>query len=115
MLSQVNLARRKGECSDDRREEFGVGLQKAIKKCWEVFQATTIFEVGDGRRVRFWHDLWCGGAILMESFPTLFFIAWSKDVQVVDVWEGWETMTIRISGFEGTSVTRSYLLRSIWY
>lgn len=29
-------------------------------------------KVGDGSRVRFWHDKWCGGICLKEAFPRLY-------------------------------------------
>jgi hypothetical protein len=38
---------------------FGVGLLKNIRKGWETFSSFARFEVGDGVRIRFWHDLWC--------------------------------------------------------
>jgi hypothetical protein len=31
--------------------------------------------VGDGSKVRFKHDLWCGNMVFKESFPGLFDIA----------------------------------------
>jgi hypothetical protein len=43
---------------------FGVGLWKNIKKGWEKFSIHTRFEVGDGSKIRFWHDQWCGDVAL---------------------------------------------------
>jgi hypothetical protein len=40
--------------------------------------------VGDGSRVRFWHDLWCGEQPLKISYPDLFSITHFKDAWVVD-------------------------------
>ena len=31
-----------------------------------------VFSMGDGRRVRFWKDRWCGDDTLSLSFPSLF-------------------------------------------
>ena len=42
------------------------------------------FEVGDGTRIRFWHDVWCGDQPLKESFPGLFRIARNKEAWVSD-------------------------------
>jgi hypothetical protein len=60
------------------------GLWKNIRKWWETFSGFTRFEVGDGERTRFWHDLWCGDSVLKEVFPDLFGIARVKDASVAD-------------------------------
>jgi hypothetical protein len=38
--------------------------------------------VGDGTRIRFWHDLWYGDTVLKVAFPVLFGIARSKNASV---------------------------------
>ena len=48
-------------------EEYYEGLGK--------FSSHTRFEVGDGSKVRFWHDMWC-------EVPDLYGIACIKDVSV---------------------------------
>jgi hypothetical protein len=40
--------------------------------------------VGDGRRISFWYDLWCGDMVLKVAFPVLFGIACVKDASVAD-------------------------------
>lgn len=42
------------------------------------------FWVGDGTRVRFWHDRCCGDDMLKVRFPGLYEIACDKDVMVAD-------------------------------
>ena len=42
--------------------------------------------MGNGQRVKFWMDKWCGDEPLCESFPSLFSISLSKEVWVSDVW-----------------------------
>jgi hypothetical protein len=39
--------------------------------------------VGDGSKVRFWNDLWCGDKVLNEAFPNLYDIFFAKDASVV--------------------------------
>jgi len=73
-----------GWCSRELVGAFGVGLWKNIRKGWETFSGFTRFEVGDGERIRFWHDLWCGDSVLKEVFPDLFGIARVKDASVAD-------------------------------
>jgi hypothetical protein len=59
-------------------------LWKFIRKGWETFSKFLRYEVGDGIRTRFWHDLWCGDTVLKEVFPDLFGIARVKDASVAD-------------------------------
>jgi hypothetical protein len=40
--------------------------------------------VGDGSKIIFWHDLWCGDTTLKEAFPALFSIARLTDAVVED-------------------------------
>jgi hypothetical protein len=51
---------------------------------WEKFLGLSRFEVGDGPRTKFWHDMWCGDTVLKEAFPVLFGIARAKDASVAD-------------------------------
>ena len=43
--------------------------------------------VGNGQRVGFWQDKWCGAAPLCVYFLALFVIAMSKEALVEDVWK----------------------------
>jgi hypothetical protein len=38
--------------------------------------------VGDGSKVRFWHDLWCGDTALKDAFPGLLGISCVTDASV---------------------------------
>jgi hypothetical protein len=38
--------------------------------------------VGDGTKISFWHDMWCGDMALKVAFPALFDIASAKDSSV---------------------------------
>ncbi|XP_059462221.1 uncharacterized protein LOC132191291, partial [Corylus avellana] len=76
-----------GWCSMELGGTFGVGLRKNIRKGWDTFQGFMSFEVGDGTRVRFWHDLRCGVTALKTAFPDLFSIACAKDASVAALLE----------------------------
>ena len=63
-----------------------------------IFKAKTRFEIGHGRniiffnrchgrRIKFWHDVWCSNVPLMYSFPLLFSFATSKEAWVDNVQE----------------------------
>ena len=71
-----------GWCTRAERGRHGVGLWKAIRKEWLGMHSSLAFRVGNGRRVRFWKDKWCGDEPLYESFPSLFAISRAKDTWV---------------------------------
>ena len=52
-----------------------MGLWKAIRKLWHLIHSRLSFVVGNGQRVSFWRDKWCGDTPLCVSFP--FFICLS--------------------------------------
>ena len=60
------------------------------------------YQVGNGQRVRFWMDKWCGDEPLCESFSSLFSISLSKEAWVSDVWNldgdggGWTPLFSRV-------------------
>ena len=44
------------------------------------------FTVGNGRRIKFWKDKWCGDELLCVLFPSLFALASCKEAWVADLW-----------------------------
>ena len=66
---------------------YGVEVWKAIRKDWESIRSRSHFIVGNGRKVKFWKDLWCEDQTLKDDFPNLFWLAVNKDVWVFDAWE----------------------------
>lgn len=75
---------RGGWCSKDVAGTFGVRVLKAIRRGWETFSKCVKYEVGDGSKVSFWLDVWCGHVPLKISYLDLFSIACNKDARVVD-------------------------------
>jgi hypothetical protein len=73
-----------GSCSFEPEGAYGVGLWKNIRKGWDIFKGFTKFEVEEGTRVSFWHDLWYGDSTLKIAFPGLFSITCVKDASVAD-------------------------------
>lgn len=37
---------------------YGVGLWKTIRRGWGDIESRTFFEMGNGKRVKFWKDTW---------------------------------------------------------
>jgi hypothetical protein len=62
----------------------GVGLWKNIRKGWSLFRSHTRLILGNGSRIRFWDDVWCGEMPLKEAFPVLYDIARDKDANVAN-------------------------------
>jgi len=71
-----------GWCSLDPPKSHGVGLWKNIRKGWSLFCSHTKLILGNGSRIRFWDDVWCGEMPLKEAFPVLYDIALDKDALV---------------------------------
>jgi hypothetical protein len=42
------------------------------------------FDHGDGSKICFWEDIWCGDRALKEAFPGLFSIASYKEASIAD-------------------------------
>jgi hypothetical protein len=75
---------RGGWCSKEVMWIFGVGVKKFIRRGWEMFSKFVKYEVDDGSKVSFLHDVGCGDTPLKISYPDLFSIARSKDAWVAD-------------------------------
>uniref|UniRef100_A0A2N9FVR5 Reverse transcriptase domain-containing protein n=1 Tax=Fagus sylvatica TaxID=28930 RepID=A0A2N9FVR5_FAGSY len=74
-----------GWCSNDIRGPYGVSLWKNIRKGWESFSKHLFLKVGNGERIRFWHDHWCGEEPLKKTYPDLFSIARDKDAAIANI------------------------------
>ena len=69
------------------RGGYGTSLWKEIRKDWFAFSQNAVFVLGDGRRINFWSDVWCGREALSVRFPTLFNLATNKEAKVADIWD----------------------------
>ena len=65
----------------------GVGLWKGINAEAAKLKQDLVFELGEGKRIGFWEDVWCGEVSLCASFLTLCNIARTKGAKVAKVWE----------------------------
>ena len=73
--------------SNDIRGGYGTGLWKDISKEWITFSQNATSSLGNGRRLRFWKDPWCGETALCNAFPTLFNLVVHKNARVAEVWD----------------------------
>ncbi|RVW38066.1 putative ribonuclease H protein [Vitis vinifera] len=91
----VCMDKRKGEVWEEEggwssrevRESYGVGFWKEIRKEGALMQNKVAFLVGNGRRVKFWKDIWWGNLPLCNSFPSLYAFASSKEAWVEEFWD----------------------------
>jgi hypothetical protein len=51
---------------------------------WQNFRRFSKYEVGEGSKIRFWDDVWCGERALKEEHPGLFSIARLKEASITD-------------------------------
>jgi hypothetical protein len=59
------------------------------------FSSHTRLELGDGSKVRFWHDLWCGYMSLKRAFLGLYGIACAR---MLLLWLTWNFLVVLFSG-----------------
>jgi hypothetical protein len=62
----------------------GVGLWKYIYMGWLTFNSHIRFDSGEGSRIHFWDDVWCGDSPLKVTFPGLFNIASFKEAFIAN-------------------------------
>ncbi|RVW69042.1 La-related protein 6B [Vitis vinifera] len=92
-------------CADMRQGGLGirslVTLNKAFLGKWSwkfaiernslwkqvIIDKYGVEDGGNGRKVKFWKDLWCEDQALKDAFPNLFRLAVNKDQWVCDAWE----------------------------
>jgi hypothetical protein len=71
-------------CSWVRSGSYGRGFWKFIRKDWHYFSSHIRFIPGNGSRISFWEESWCGSSPLMEVYLGLFSIASNKEASIAD-------------------------------
>jgi hypothetical protein len=61
-----------------------MGFWKFISKEWHHFSSHIRLIPGDGSRISFWGEVWCGSSPLMEAFPGLYGLASNKEASIAD-------------------------------
>ena len=96
-LSPQNMVRVKGGwCMKVCKRTHGCGLWRSIQKGWGSFSKHLSFVVGEGTRIRFWHDRWIRDNTLKDPYPELFVCSAAKDACIFEVLWLSEEGTIRV-------------------
>ena len=74
-----------GWCIGFVASPYVVSLWKNISQGWPSLSCYILYEIGDGSRVKFWYDRWCGETPLAVSYPELFRICQDKEVSVAEL------------------------------
>ena len=74
-----------GWCSSSFSSPYGVSLWKNIRRGWHSLSRFVMYEIGDGSKVQFWLDCWCGTSSLTDRYSELFRICCSKEASVADL------------------------------
>jgi hypothetical protein len=75
---------RGGWSSRVRAGPHGMGLWKSISKEWHHFSSHIRLIPGDGSKISFWREVWCGSSPLREVFPGLYSLASNKEATIAD-------------------------------
>lgn len=74
-----------GWCYNVVSRSHKVRLWKHIKRSWDIYVSKRHFTVGNGKNVKFWHDILCGDKALKETYPQVFSLARLKEVLIADL------------------------------
>ena len=55
------------------RGSYGVVLWEDISKETELMKNDSLFELGDGCRIKFWENVWCGETLYTAGLPLWLF------------------------------------------
>lgn len=64
-----------GWCTKKVSWPHGVDLWKHIRRGWDTYSRYSWFKVGEGSKIKFWHNVWCGNWALKETFPQVYGLA----------------------------------------
>uniref|UniRef100_A0A0V0H378 Putative ovule protein n=1 Tax=Solanum chacoense TaxID=4108 RepID=A0A0V0H378_SOLCH len=51
---------------------YGSSVWRSISDLWDLVLERSCCKVGNGRKVAFWKDRWCGQVSLSQRFPHLW-------------------------------------------
>ena len=73
-----------GWCTSPIFGPYGIGLWKNISRGWP-FSCYILYDIGDGSRLKFWLDCWCGETPLAVRILELFRFCRDKKASVAEL------------------------------
>uniref|UniRef100_M1A801 Reverse transcriptase zinc-binding domain-containing protein n=1 Tax=Solanum tuberosum TaxID=4113 RepID=M1A801_SOLTU len=67
---------------------YNCSVWRSIRKLWQLVSTRTSCKVGNGEKVAFWKDIWCGQWPLNQNFPELYNLCQAQDATVAELWTG---------------------------
>lgn len=88
------------DLSHIQNNKYGIRLWKNISSLNDAIFLCSKWYIGNGQKIRFWDDIWCGTEKFKDRFPHTFAIAKNKHASV---WEAagstchasWNVLTVR--------------------
>ena len=74
-----------GWCSSSFSGSYGVSLWKNIRRGWPSLSRFILYEIGDGSKVQFCLDRWCGTSSLADCYLETYRICRNKEASVADL------------------------------
>ncbi|KAG5622081.1 hypothetical protein H5410_007299 [Solanum commersonii] len=70
---------------------YGSSAWRSISDLWDLVLERSYCKVGNGRKVVFWMDKWCGQVPLSQRFPDLYDLCQMQQATVAELWndQGW--------------------------
>uniref|UniRef100_M1CC58 Reverse transcriptase zinc-binding domain-containing protein n=1 Tax=Solanum tuberosum TaxID=4113 RepID=M1CC58_SOLTU len=88
---------------------YDCSVWRSIRNLWLLVKDRIKIKVGNGEKVAFWNDIWCGQETLKQAFPELHSLSQAQEASVADLWtgQGWNLHLRRnLNDWEITSIAR---------
>uniref|UniRef100_M1CD35 Uncharacterized protein n=1 Tax=Solanum tuberosum TaxID=4113 RepID=M1CD35_SOLTU len=71
--------------------EIASSVWRSISDLWDLVLERSYCKVGNGRKVAFWMDKWCGQVPLSQRFPDLYDLCQMQQATIAELWNdhGW--------------------------
>ncbi|WMV14448.1 hypothetical protein MTR67_007833 [Solanum verrucosum] len=88
---------------------YNCSVWRSIRNLWQLVKERTSCKVGNGEKVAFWNDIWCGQEALKHAFPVLHSLSQGQEATVAELWtgQGWNLGLRRgLNDWEMTTIAR---------